>query len=78
MPGWFFFFLVRYPAVYGRLLEPPVGANLKTWKLPALRVLIDSDGLHPQVFGHFLNREDSVFWHEAPPLMFGISYTILV
>ena len=81
-----FFFLFRYPAVYRGFLKPPVGADLKTRKLPALCVLIDSDGLHPQVLGDLLNREDNVFWHTSTTLSIlrrrclkiDTSYTLLI
>jgi len=65
----FFFFLFRYPAVYGRPLEPPISPYLETRKLACFCVLVYSHRLHPKIGGQFLNREDILFWHGIHPFI---------
>ena len=60
----FFLLLFGYPAVYRRLLEPPVGAYLEARELACLGMLVNGDRLHPHISCQLLNREDIVFWHK--------------
>jgi hypothetical protein len=66
----FAFFLLSYPAIYRRLLEAPLCPYLKARKLSCLRMLIDSDGLHPEIGRQLLNGEEIFLWHNATTFAF--------
>lgn len=51
------------PAVYGLLLKSPVGADLKSGQLARFGMFINSYGLHPEVIGQLLDREDISLRH---------------